>query len=105
MSAQGESILAALRTRAGTRDGRLVIWGSLVQVPAALFFLWKAWLLFPDSDALLAGGLMHLAAPVALVGSWFNYGQQLGFRPSAVLTALLALLVAMPFLFSLLLVP
>ncbi|AXQ28994.1 hypothetical protein D0B54_09980 [Solimonas sp. K1W22B-7] len=94
-----------LRARASTRDGCLVIWGSLVQVPAALFFLWKAWLLFPNSDELLASGLMHLAAPVALVGSWFSYGRQLGFRPTAVLTALLALLAAMPFLFSLLLVP
>ncbi len=95
--------METLRGRRNTRDGRMVFWGSLAQIPAALLMGWMAWRTFPQggSDDLLFAGLFHLVTPVALVGTFIKYGAQLNFRPSSVLTVLLALIAAVPFALSL----
>src|SRR5262245_51591901 len=96
------SIFQILRERNATRDGKIVMWGSFIQFPAAFFQLWQSWVHFPEAgtEQLLFSGLFHLATPVALVGTFIRRGGQLGFRNSFPLTVLLLLIAVAPFLLS-----
>lgn len=96
-------ILPTLRARKDTLDGRIVIWGSLIQAPMACFMLWQAWRTFPQAgaDAMLTAGLFHLAIPVALIGALIENGARLNFRKSPAQTILLSLIAGAPFFLSL----
>jgi predicted membrane channel-forming protein YqfA (hemolysin III family) len=96
-------IFKTLQERRNTRDGQIVVWGSIVQLPVALYIFAIAWHRFPEdgTDQLLMAGFFHLAIPVALAGTFIKYGAVLDFRPSAVLTCLLAMIACLPFFISL----
>ena len=96
-------VLKTIAERRHTPDGRLVVWGSAAQLPPAAICLWMAYLAFPGDRALdlLTASALHLAMPIALAGTFVRRGGQLEFPRSGVLTALLALLVVVPFFLSL----
>jgi len=95
-------VLQTVWNHRNTVDGKIVLWGSAVQVPFIIYLLVKVWLIFPleGTDELLMAAFLHLAIPVALVGTFVRRSAQLDFRPSKVLTILLYLYVAAPFFIS-----
>ena len=97
------SVITALRTHRHTTNGRIIYWGSLFQLPFLIYMFAKAWSRFPENgtDDFLMAGLLHLAAPLALVGIFIKYGEPLAFRRSAVHTWLLALVACVPLFVSL----
>jgi hypothetical protein len=102
MNPNSQPILQTLWNHRNTWDGKIVIWGSIVQIPFAIYLFIKAWFIFPQSgtDELLVAAFLHLATPVALVGTYVFRSAQLNFRPSKFLTTLLLLYVAAPFFLS-----
>ena len=96
-------ILETLRACRATRDGTIVIWGSIIQIPMVLLMFGMAWSRFPQSitDSLLLAGFLHLCIPVTLVGSWMRYSVMLQFRKSTVLSWFLLLISCTPFFLSL----
>lgn len=102
MNPNEKGIFQILKEQRESLDWKIVVWGSGIQLPFACWMLIKAWQLFPD-DALIPyfqAGLLHLAIPVGLVGSFVKYGARLDFRKSVFLTSLLILIAVMPFLLS-----
>jgi len=96
-------VFQTLWRQRATTDGRIALWGSVIQLPFAIAMLIDGWRLFPNEnfDAFLTAGLLHLAMPVALVGTYVRRGARLEFRKSAALTALLLVLALVPFSLSL----
>lgn len=107
MNPNEKGIVQILKEQRGSLDWKIVVWGSLAQLPFAFWMLIRAWQLFPD-DALIPyfqAGLLHLAIPVSLVGSFVKYGAYLDFRKSVFLTTLLIIITLLPFILSMTLFP
>jgi hypothetical protein len=92
------SIGEAFREHRHSLAGRIVIVGSLCNLLLAACYAWKAFDIFPgpDAEVFLAIALVSTAMPVALIGTWVNYGCRLQYRPSTLLTVLLLLISVMP---------
>jgi|GEM_PF-4371744 len=93
---------ATLRAHSHTRDGRIVFWGSIAQLPLIAIMFWKAWITFPQqgTEELLLTGFLHLLIPVGLTGTFIQNAVALDFRQSAVLTIFLVLIACAPFFIS-----
>jgi hypothetical protein len=96
-------IFATLRAHSHTRDGRIVFWGSIAQLPLIAMMFWKAWNTFPQqgTEELLLAGFLHIGIPLGLTGAYIQNAVSLRFRQSAVLTIFLVLIACAPFFISL----
>lgn len=96
-------IFATLRAHRHTRDGRIVFWGSIAQLPLMAMMFWKAWNTFPlqGTEELLLAGFLHLGVAIGLTGAYIKNAVDLGFRQRAVLTIFLVLIACAPFFISL----
>lgn len=85
-----------------TTSGRIVIVGSLLQLPPAAFLAFKACRAFPAdaSEELLGLAFLHLAAVVGLLGGWLEYGEHLRFRNNRLQNLFLLLVTVAPMVIS-----
>ena len=100
------SIGEVFREHRNSLAGRIVIIGSVFDLLLAGIHGWRAMDVFPgpDAEGFAATALLGAAMPLALVGTWVEYGRRFHYRPNTLLTALLLLIAAAPLLFSYLLV-
>ena len=92
------SIGQVFRIHGRSFAGLIVLIGSAANLLFAVVAFRKAWLLFPDggADEIMLLGVLHLAIPVGLIGSWVRYGRRFNFQPNKFVAVLLVLIAVAP---------